>query len=446
MRIDRLSIKNFKGFESREFSFHPNFNLVVGENGSGKTSTLDALAVATGSWFLGLRGYDSRNIREEDVRIITTFEERRFEIRPQFPVEINAFGLVGASWHMRWKRTLEGKGGRTTRTSASVLKKYVENLAGKVMEGGSVLLPAFSYYGAGRLWLEPKDMQSKDTPKKGNNTRPPQEFADEASDDDATFFASRFVGYRYSVDPRCSPRDLLHWMQFQRRIELDEEKESAPFRLVLEAIQSCLPVMGLRYSIRHGTLVADLDGRRLIPFSTLSDGYRNMIAMIGDLAYKCAVLNPHLEASALQETPGIVLIDELDLHLHPRWQRRVIEDLRRTFPKIQFICTTHSPQLIGQAKADEIIVLDAPESSPHPGQSFGMDSNWVLRHIMGSDDRDASVAAKLDELFAHIEEAQFEEAREAVKALRAEIGEHPELVEAEALIGRYSRFEKPEGE
>jgi predicted ATP-binding protein involved in virulence len=237
------------------------------------------------------------------------------------------------------------------------------------------------------------------------------------------------------------------WIARQSWITYQQQNRVPPaFTAVKTAVVGCVEnAVNLYFDAVLGEVVVEMQGGAQ-PFSNLSDGQRTMLAMVGDIAQKAAKLNPHLGDRVLEETPGVVLVDELDLHLHPKWQRRVIEDLRRTFPKIQFICTTHSPQLIGQAKADEIIVLDAPESSPHPGQSFGMDSNWVLRHIMGSDDRDASVAAKLDEVFAHIEEARFEEAQEAVKALRAEIGEHPELVEAEALIGRYSRFEKTEAE
>ena len=85
---------------------------------------------------------------------------------------------------------------------------------------------------------------------------------------------------------------------------------------------------------------------RSLPFSFLSDGYRNMVAMVADIAIRCATLNPHLREKSSQETPGVVLIDEIDLHLHPRWQRRVVDDLLRTFPKIQFFGTTHSPFVI----------------------------------------------------------------------------------------------------
>lgn len=380
MKISRLKITNFKCFESREFTFHQNFNLIVGENGSGKTSVLEALAVAVGSWFLGLKGYDSRNIRDEDIRSVTTFEQQLFQIRQQFPVEIQAFGPLGTIKDDEWKRTLEGVGGRTTRTGAGFIKTFAENCAKNVMHGDEIILPAISYYGAGRLWLEPKDMQGEIVPKKSLRKTAPQDMHTDSAVDDADFFASRLIGYRYSVDPRCSPRDLLRWMRFQRRIELDEGVDSEPFRLVLSAIRTCLPVSGLRFSIRHGTLVAELASGSLMPFSNLSDGYRNMIAMVGDLAYKCAVLNPQLGRAALTETHGVVLIDELDLHLHPTWQRRVIEDLRRTFPKIQFICTTHSPFLVQSLRSGEELVMLQGQST---AELFNKPIGDIAHSIMG---------------------------------------------------------------
>ena len=106
-------------------------------------------------------------------------------------------------------------------------------------------------------------------------------------------------------------------------------------------------------------LLLDMPDRGWVPFGVLSDGQRNVVAMIGDLAFKAAQLNPHLGERVLTETPGVVLIDELDLHLHPHWQRHIAEDLRRTFPALQFIVTTHSPFIVQSARDGEIIALDA---------------------------------------------------------------------------------------
>jgi predicted ATP-binding protein involved in virulence len=202
------------------------------------------------------------------------------------------------------------------------------------------------------------------------------------------------------------------------------------------ALEGC---SDLRFDFDEGRVMVEFTDGHAMPFEHLSDGQRTMLGLFCDLARRAAMLNPHFGGDASARTSGVVLIDELDLHLHPKWQRRIIQDLRRTFPKVQFICTTHSPQLIGQVKPEEIIVLDA--AADHPSQSLGMDSNWVLRHIQGSDDRDPVVAAELDAIFEYIDQAHFEQAQQGVDTLRSRIGEHPELVEAQALIGRYTRFD-----
>ena len=102
--------------------------------------------------------------------------------------------------------------------------------------------------------------------------------------------------------------------------------------------------------------------------------------MIGDLVRRAVLLNPQLGEKVLEETPGIVLIDELDLHLHPKWQRRIIEDLRRTFPKIQFIATTHSPFLIQSLRSgEELIMLDGQPTAELGNKSL----EEIARGIMG---------------------------------------------------------------
>lgn len=443
MRIDRLHIENFRKYASAEFAFHPQFNLIVGENGAGKTSLLEALAVAIGSWLLGIRGYDSRHIQKRDIRRNTQFIGKRFAFRDYPPTKVEAWGEVANQPNLHWLRERRSRDPRshTTYKDAAAIKTLAQKLWQEANDGKPVVLPLISYYGSDRLWALPPDMD-RDT-----GVKAPQDFAGEADgQSDVELFGDRFIGYRYSVDDRTDLKFLMRWMAYERRVEIDEEDQSPYLRAVLAAIQKCLPesLELVRFSLRQETLMFDFADGRIIPMSDLSDGYRTLIAIIGDIACKAALLNPHLNEQSVSETPGVVLIDELDQHLHPRWQRRIINDLRTTFPKIQFICTTHSPQLIGQAKAEEIILLD--HEGGHPGQSFGMDSNWVLRHIMGSDDRDPIIEHELDALFEDIESGEFEAAQEKLNALRTEIGEHPDLVEAEALIGRYTRFEPATGE
>ena len=442
MHIDQLTLKNFRCYDDIEFTFSPKFNLIVGENGAGKTALLNALAVAMGSWFLGIRGYDARNIKDNDIRKVIQFINAKYTIQEQFPVSISATGLIDGK-AIAWERTLDGPEGRTTQKKASKIKIIAEKAAARVMKGETVTLPVISFYGAGRLWTEPRDTRNALEKFKVKRAAP-QDFALEKDEqNDAEYFASRFIGYHYSVDDRCSPRDLLRWIRHERRIEIDEEQQSSSFRMVLAAIQSCLPDgESVSYSIKYDNLMLTLQDGKVVPFKLLSDGYKNIIALVGDLAYKISQLNPHLGATALEETPGIVLIDELDEHLHPRWQRRVVADLRRTFPKIQFIAATHSPQIIGEVAHNEIILLKENHIKPL-AQSYGMDSNWILRHIMDADDQDPGVKLILKEIFYLIEDDHFEEAKEKIQAARYRIeGDHPDLAEASALVERYTRIGK----
>lgn len=422
MRIDHLVIENFKGFSNREFSFASGFNLVVGANGTGKTSTLEALAVAAGSWFLGLRGYDSRHMLPNEVRLEPRNFDGEIRFEAQYPAKVTAEGLV-MDEILKWERSVDTPNGKTRFMHAAKVKTLAAYADAHVRSGEDITLPLISYYGTGRLWQEPRATSQVKKPDRLVGKKE----------------LSRLEGYKNSVDPRLSTRDLVIWIARQSWIGYQQGKEPPVFQAVKQAIIGCVEdAENLYFDPKRGEVIVVMRDHGAQPFFNLSDGQRCMLAMVGDIAQKAAKLNPQFGANVLLETPGVVLIDELDLHLHPRWQRRVISDLRRTFPKIQFICTTHSPQLIGQAKSGEIILLDELQEE-HPGQSFGMDSNWVLRHIMGSDDRDPQVAARLDKIFEDIEESHFEEAGVKVSELRKEIGEHPDLVEAEALISRYTR-------
>lgn len=352
MRIDRLSIHNFKGFSSREFSFHPEFNLIVGTNGTGKTTALDALAVAVGSWFLGVRGADTRHIRPSEVMLgdfrheyDDNFGGRHASVQWEqvFPCEVAAYGLVQGH-DVTWKRSLNSPTGRTTSRETVEIKRLATEADSAIRRGQDILLPLISYYGTGRLWQEPREAFRVSDPMKV------------ASKEEQ----SRLSGYWNSVDPRLSVGQLTRWIARQSWVSYQQHNRESPvFTVVKQAIINCVEdAQNLYFDAALGEVVVEFStGTR--PFSNLSDGQRCMLAMVGDIAQKAAKLNPQLGGKVLEETPGVVLIDELDLHLHPRWQQRVVENLRCTFPKIQFICTTHSPFLIQSLRSgEELIMLD----------------------------------------------------------------------------------------
>ena len=435
MQIDQISISNFKLFAQSEFRFHPSFNLVVGTNGSGKTSLLRAVAVAMGGW---AHAYikDTKNRRPiDDSEIREIQQDKRFDKSKMVLIEahgkaaiIDRFGVskpVKAVWQ---RRRLEASvqtsnTGKIDYGNGTQYPLHFGNLGHDILtyieSGKSFDLPVIAFYECDRLWLPKGEIKAEES---------------------AVAKYSRFDPYVDCFHTGADHKSLGQWLLKHELASLQQKTDTPTLLSIREAAKAALEgCSDLRFDFDEGRVMVQFTDGHAIPFEHLSDGQRTMLGLFCDLARRAAMLNPHFGGEASAQTSGVVLIDELDLHLHPQWQRRIIHDLRRTFPKIQFICTTHSPQLIGQAKPEEIIVLNAEHD--HPGQSLGMDSNWILRHIMGSNDRDPDVALQLDTIFSLIERANFKEAQQGVNTLRTQIGEHPELVEAQALIGRYTRFD-----
>ena len=219
------------------------------------------------------------------------------------------------------------------------------------------------------------------------------------------------------------------------------------FEVVRQAILGCVPDADrVFYDPDLEQIVLSISGQAQ-PFDNLSAGQKMMLAMIADIAIKAVTQNAHLLPldelgqegkplpPLLQQTPGIVLIDELDVHLHPKWQRHVASDLKRTFPAIQFVCTSHSPQVIGQLAPEEIRILDGSVGE-HPAQSFGMDSNWILKVLMGADEQDSNVKRKLSDIFRLITDKELDEANAKIGELRQQIGNSEAIQRAASTIER----------
>lgn len=389
MRLRRLQVSNFRGFEDRTLDFHPNFNVLIGINGVGKTTILEAAAVALSGWLLSFPGPDARQIRSSDVRRVELLEGSRFRSLQQFPVSVSAVGefdLDGSVWEgpreVSWSRSLDRPNGRTTSNGARDIKRFASDVIDQVQAGIRVTLPVIRYFGAGRLWETVRATERRKTRKR--KQLPETEGPDSAS----LGLDDPFYGYHFSIDKRANSADLIRWMAEERRNEIDLGEPSIALALVRRAILTMLPELKeIRYELRRSMIVLELQDGRALVFSDLSDGYRNIIALAADLAIKITMLNPHLYERALEKTPGVVLIDELDLHLHPTWQRRVAEDLRRTFPLVQFICTSHSPFVVQSLRSgEELIVLDG-QATP---QTANLTLEEVAEGLMGVPDAETA--------------------------------------------------------
>lgn len=427
MIIRRIQLTNFRRFAEAALEFQTGFNLFIGENGSGKTTILDALAVGTASWFLGVRGYDTKHIEPDEVRAVLRTHGETSTLERQFPVVVSCQGEVLGK-EISWERSISGAGGRTTQTDAKSIKNLAADAEKRVRNGEEITLPVISYYGTKRLWVQPKDMQTNEDVQPGE-------------------FDERLQAYRFSIDQRINIASVLRWLRLEKFVALEEGKERLAFQAVKEAIALCIEgCVKVDYSVKEGALLLQFKKMPTLPFHLLSDGQRTMVAMVADLALKACQLNPHLGADAPKKSPGVVLIDELDLHLHPRWQRHVVKDLREAFQSIQFFATTHSPQIIGETPHEEIFLLTTDGTIEKPSQSVGLSSNQILKDLMGAEAINENMLAAFNRVFDLIEAGGFDEARQQIAGLRQGGQDYPELAEADSYMQAVESAAKEEGE
>lgn len=359
MRIDKLELENFRCFEQGYFAFNPGFNVFIGDNAKGKTALLDALAIAASAVFLGIPSVPTRNIRVSDIRI-SSAETR------ELPVIIGAEGSYYSGYDdlgdflVNWKRCLFKKEGRTSNKLAGEILDYSRELYSGAMDNSQLILPLISYYGTGRLWLQKRDRPNR-------------------LDRIYRFHDARLAGYVDCLDPRSSLHLLMDWLHDKKVYTKLHGVAPTALSVVERALAICLEDWGeFEFDQWHHRFVLHAKDGKLIPYQSLSDGLRTMLGLVADIAFRVAQLNPHLGAEATAKTPGIVLIDEIDLHLHPRWQRRVVADLKKAFPQVQFIATTHSPFIIQSLDQGELHSLDKTVQDQYHDKSIEDISEYIM--------------------------------------------------------------------
>jgi predicted ATP-binding protein involved in virulence len=339
MKIRQLELQNFRCFEQKTFEFSDQFNVLIGDNATGKTAILDALAIGAGSFFLGIDNINSLNIQKDDIRLILRQEGETPTLHDVSSVVVSCHGSFEDVEEISWKRELKSNSSTTTRGDAKEILQYARELQQKVRiqdeDRKKIILPVISYYSTGRLWVQHREIK---------NTKGPD---------------SRFLGYKNCLTKSNEMKKIMLWFKKWELASLQQGRPLGTLSGVKEAIKNSMEDwQDVKYDVLQNKLVATAQDGRILPFNMLSDGVKNMIGMVADIAYRCVTLNPQFDGEAARLTPGIVLIDEIDLHLHPKWQRRVVEDLKRTFPNIQFFATTHSPFIIQSLKVNELINLD----------------------------------------------------------------------------------------
>ncbi len=448
LNLQKLRLHDYRCFKSIDIEFHQQLTVLVAANGAGKTSILDAIAVAFGPYIGAFdeavgKHFESSDIRLAQIRKTATNE---MEYAPK-GVRLEATGFIPGSAsdiinneHIPtvWRRALTSPSkAKTTIKDAKDLIDYGKRMQEAVRTpGNNVLLPLVAYYGTGRLWQQKKFMANN---KLGRT--------------------SRTIGYADCLDPASSYKTFAAWFRYwslnAKDLQLKEQANTPAYEefagyiaSVKSAVDTCLKPAdwkNLEYSFKLDTLVAHHDQHGELPVELLSDGIRNMIGMVADIAFRATKLNGQLGAQAAAKTPGIVLIDEVDMHLHPEWQQVVLQSLTRAFPVIQFIVTTHSPQVLSTVKRENIRII-GPDTSgniiaePPLVMTYGEPSGVVLHSVMMVDPQPpVSEKADLQHLTELVDQGNYDndQAKKLMQSLINALGDqHPQLQRLQRSIQR----------
>jgi len=465
MRLKTVTLNNFRCFESLTLELHPRLTVIVGDNGAGKTAILDGIASGLTPVLSHLSSANQRltgrGIKDTDFRVQSLAGVRGKE---QWSVADYAQIMTTAEKNLRWDYWRPSSGGKgkepKEKWGETALKEHLNAISASYKTSTPALTPVFAYYGIG------PSHGHIEVPERLRSTKNDYEHPTSALVD--------------CFNPHSDFREMLAWFDLEESSELRENKDLSgedymPFAS-LEAVRATvLSLLGGAYRNPHFNakhkfmLERTNDGAPLL-VNQLSQGYQSMLALAMDFARRLAIANSHLKDSdgdysyeqlleamdALEEcnpssnelfqhaltmsAPAIMLVDEIDLHLHPSWQQRVLGDLMRTFPLTQFIVTTHSPQVLTTVPSESIRILRDGAIHSAPAGTEGAEPGRILTTTLGlkSERPPENVATReLREYLALVDQDKWSSPQALV--LRAKLdaryqGNEPALLEADLHI------------
>lgn len=456
MHLKQITIRNFRGFENLEVRLHPRLTVLIAENGGGKTAVLDALAIGLSPVVRLLSSANQRlkgpGFEDTDFRLVSWNDSRgEHQWAASDYVQVILETMTGMTWD-NWRPSEAGKQPET-KVGQAALGEFTKGILDRIRTQSPDIMPVFAYYGARRGWIQIPDRLRE-------------------SKQDYTHPTSGLVG---ALDALTDFKEMLKWFDAEESSELRANKgipgeDFTPSPALTEVREAVDAILGGEYSNprfneRHKFVVESRHDAGLLQVCQLSQGYQSMLALAMDFARRLALANNHL--SKLDNTgdwaiagdyyqqwgpeiggeipmmgprwsPAIMLVDEIDLHLHPSWQQRVLKDLMRAFPQTQFVVTTHSPQIISTVKMESIrIIKDGVIHAAPPGTD-GAEAQRILEDVFQVSPRpDTKTARELDEYLRLVDARQWESPR--ALELRRNLdawsqGQEPRLAEADLQI------------
>ncbi len=417
-RFRELRVGNYRCFDELRLPLEEDATVLFAENGGGKTALLAALAMGLAVFQRG----SPKTLKlgpGRDPRMRTFDAKGRRE--PVGLCEVAWTAAVGDIESVAWSTAVHPASGRTTRgsTAARPTSARNRNQHRPILEAvervrvPGVRWPLFAWYGVDRL---------------GRGRRNVERTGD------------RWEGYASALDPNLDEAPLLQWIEDEMLGDVGRRDREEPERFfhkaVMEVAARAVPgVTNAWYDSATRSPMVHFENGQAAQWSELSDGYHVFIALVADIARRAVMLNEIDGAEAPARVEGVVLIDELDLHLHPRWQRVALPSLRSAFPRLQLVVTTHSPQVLSSAENRQVRRLVDGRVQEQDVFVSGRDSNAILRDLMRTDDRDDEGVVALRRLYDAIDRGDPEQADRIYQELRRRWGpSDPALIRAKGLM------------
>lgn len=430
MKLESLSLAHCGGFEQLDVTFEPDVTLIAGVNGVGKSTLLHALTVLLSRAMPEFTPSRSAPLYFTDDEI----QGDKASLEASARIQIDGQTINAGVQRLR---TAEEKGDRfillrqveaATATTDFAQVLSARTLTGELEAGIKETRTALANLKSAShpplaVYFSPK-RQLPGQPRTLPESKP---------------FDSSIAFSRALHDREVELREFMHWFRTQEKLGAASE----PRRLrVLDALRAVVRELVPEFSnlrIQEQPRLGFVVDKRGQPFylHQLSDGERGLLALVFDLTRRLAIANPDSD-SPIAEGVALVLIDEIELHLHPKWQRDVLQRLCDIFKSCQFVVTTHSPLALGEVPARCVRFLefvDGKVGVTVPTEAYGMDANRILQELMDAPVRNRQVDGELKVVFELIDKEQFDDARTAIANLESKLGEdEPELTRASSLI------------
>lgn len=411
MMLKEIELVNFRGIEKMSLPFMTRTTAILGVNGVGKSSVLDALAIALSNMTERIVGQASRARKMSPDDIKSGADFARLKVSVDMEADSPTTWAIALNRHKKSRKISVEQS-----SDFEALNAQANLLNGRMhfreSESMPINLPLAVYYDVHRAVL--------DVPLRvrGALKSTPREAYYDALGHGGTDFRGFFAWFRDREDAE------------NERVRDDPKHFDRDLKAVRDAIERFTKFTDLRIRRKPSLRMTVKKGNVEFNVLQLSDGEKCLLALVGDLARRLSLLNT--ERANPLEGDGIVLIDEIDLHLHPKWQRTVVASLEEVFPNCQFVITTHSPQVVGELSPESVMLLRDGVFLGHAERTLGLSSGEVLEELMEGAARNAAVDAELTAIRTLVDNDAIAQAQSSLEALRLKVGDIPEVLELHA--------------